>query len=64
MSIDYINKLVVLEAMKQLQIPKSWITDALENSDSDDDYVEDSEAKKQSKICYWTRVKSLSQMKD
>ena len=32
--------------MKQSLLPKSWITDALENSDSDGDYADDSEAQK------------------
>ena len=50
--------------MKQLQLPKGWIADALENSDSDEDYVEDDEAKKRSKTFYWTRVKSLSQIEE
>ena len=46
--------------MKQTLIPSSWITDALDNSDSDDDYADDSDAQKQKKVLYWTRVKSLS----
>ena len=50
--------------MKQSLLPKSWITDALENSDSDSDFADDSEAQKQKKILYWTRVKSLDQMKN
>ena len=44
-------------------MPKSWITDALENADSESDYEDDSDSKKQKNILYWTRVKSLNQIK-
>ena len=50
--------------MKQTLLPACWITNALDNSDSDDDYADDSDAQKQKKVFYWTRVKSLSQIQN
>ena len=50
--------------MKQTRLPSSWVANASEFSDSHNEQFVPEESKKQKPQIFWTRVKSIEQMKN